>query len=99
MTKAEHIRIVTWRLRILNWAQGEPRQVARTCRHFGISRTAFYRWKKRFDELGEAVREGPAWPSPADGCEVSGAHSGDAKTALSVHCYRRLYPYPHIEGL
>ena len=35
-------------------AQDEPRQVARTCRHFGISRTAFYRWKVRFDELGEA---------------------------------------------
>ena len=33
---------------------GEPRQVARTCRHFGISRTAFYRWKRRFDAHGEA---------------------------------------------
>ena len=54
MTKQEQVRLVAWRLRILNWAEGEPRQVARTCRHFGISRTAFYRWKKRFDELGEA---------------------------------------------
>ncbi len=54
MTKAEQARLVAWRLKVLNWAGGEPRQVARTCRHFGISRTAFYRWKKRFDELGEA---------------------------------------------
>lgn len=54
MTKAEQTRLVAWRLRILHWAEGQPRQVARTCRHFGISRTAFYRWKRRFDELGEA---------------------------------------------
>ncbi len=52
MTKAEQARIVAWRLKILRW--DEPRQVARTCRHFGISRTAFYRWKRWFDELGEA---------------------------------------------
>lgn len=54
MTKAEQARITAWRLRILQWAQGEPRQVARTCRHFGSSRTAFYRSKRRFDEHGEA---------------------------------------------
>lgn len=54
MTKAEQERITAWRLRILRWAEGEPRQVARTCRYFGISRTAYYRWKRRFDELGEA---------------------------------------------
>jgi transposase len=54
MTKAEQARVTAWRLKVLRWAQDEPRQVARTCRHFGISRTAFYRWKRRFDELGEA---------------------------------------------
>ncbi len=54
MTKAEEARIVAWRLRILQHAVGEPRQVARTCRYFGISRTAVYRWKKRFVEHGEA---------------------------------------------
>jgi hypothetical protein len=54
MTKAEQERITAWRLRFLNWAKGEPRQVARTCRYFGISRTAYYRWKRRFDELGAA---------------------------------------------
>jgi transposase len=54
MTKAEQARVMAWRLRVLQWAEGEPRQVARTCRHFGISRTAFYRWQRRFDALGEA---------------------------------------------
>ena len=54
MTKVEQARVVAWRLKILQRGEGEPRQVARTCRYFGISRTAFYRWKKRFDEFGEA---------------------------------------------
>lgn len=59
MTKAEQARVTAWRLKVLRWAQGEPRQVARTCRHSGISRTAYYRWKRRFEahvdpfELGE----------------------------------------------
>ena len=36
-------------------AGGErSRNVARTCRHFGISRQAFYRWKRRFDAHGAA---------------------------------------------
>ena len=57
MTRAEQARIVACRLRILQHAENEPRYVAQTCRYFGISRTAFYRWKKRFDEHGEV-----AWP-------------------------------------
>jgi len=36
MTKAEQARITAWRLRILQHADGEPRQVARTCRTFQI---------------------------------------------------------------
>ncbi len=54
MTEAQQVRLVNWRLKVLNWAQGEPRQVSRTCRHFGISRPTYYRWKKRFEEFGEA---------------------------------------------
>lgn len=54
MKKAEQARLAAWRLKILRSAGDEPRQVARTCRYFGISRTAFHRWKRRFDELGEA---------------------------------------------
>jgi transposase-like protein len=54
MTKTEQARLVAWRWRILQSAQGESRQVARTRRHFGVSRTLFYKWKRRFDELAEA---------------------------------------------
>jgi transposase InsO family protein len=63
MTKAEVSRLAAWRLKVLQCARGEPRQVARTCRRFGISRTAFYRWKQRFDELGAAgVADRPRTP-------------------------------------
>lgn len=54
MTQAEQARALAWRLKVLRYSQGEPRQVARTCRHFGISRTVYYRWKRRFEAHGEA---------------------------------------------
>lgn len=34
------------------------RSVARTCRHFGISRQTFYRWKRRFDRHDLSTLEG-----------------------------------------
>jgi transposase len=54
MTKAEQARLRTWRLKVLKQATGASRSVARTCRHFGISRQAFYKWKRRYDTHGEA---------------------------------------------
>jgi transposase-like protein len=53
MTKAKQVRLVSWRLKVRDAAQGE-RRVARTCRRFGISRKTFYKWKKRYDTLGLA---------------------------------------------
>ncbi len=53
MTKTEQIRLKTWRLKVLQHAAERPRNVARTCRHFGISRRAFYKWKQRYDAYGE----------------------------------------------
>src|SRR5215471_3832997 len=53
MTKAEQTRLVAWRWRLLCRAANEN-NVARTCRHFGISRKSFYKWKRRFDEHGQA---------------------------------------------
>ena len=53
MTKTEQIRLKTWRLKVLQRAAERPRNVARTCRHFGISRRAFYKWKQRYDAYGE----------------------------------------------
>jgi transposase-like protein len=54
MTKAEQTRRLAWRFKILQEACEHTRNVARTCRHFGISRQAYYRWKRRYDSHGEA---------------------------------------------
>src|ERR1051325_1044424 len=53
MTKGEHTRLVAWRWRLLCQA-ADGDNVARTCRHFGISRKSFYKWKRRLDEHGQA---------------------------------------------
>ena len=45
MTMAEQTRLWTLRFKVLQRAGVSSRNVARTCRHFGISRQAFYKWK------------------------------------------------------
>jgi len=34
------------------------RNVAHTCRHFGISRQTFYRWQRRYDPYALTLLEG-----------------------------------------
>jgi transposase InsO family protein len=53
MTKNEQIRLTNWRFKVLRQA-GDVRTVARTCRHHGISRNTFYKWRRRFAEQGVA---------------------------------------------
>jgi len=52
MTKTELARRMAWRFKVIRQAAERSRNIARTCRHFGISRQAFYRWKRRFDAQG-----------------------------------------------
>jgi transposase InsO family protein len=47
-------RRMAWRFKVVQQACAQSRNVARTCRHFGISRQAYYRWKRRYDAQGEA---------------------------------------------
>ena len=54
MTKTEQTRLWTWRCQGGAAGWRASRNIARTCRHFGISRQAFYKWKRRFDEFGAA---------------------------------------------
>jgi transposase InsO family protein len=54
MTKAHQARVMAWRLKLLHRADECPHGVAQACRHFGLSRKTFYKWKKRFDALGAA---------------------------------------------
>src|SRR3954465_1982224 len=53
MTKDEQLRLVTFRSKFLEHAK-RIGTASSTCRYFGISRPKFYKWKKRFDELGAA---------------------------------------------
>jgi len=53
MTKAEQARRLAWRFKVLQQACERSRNVARPCRHFGISRQAYYRWKRRYAVHGE----------------------------------------------
>src|SRR5689334_8661189 len=53
MTKHESMRLVNRRLKMLQYAT-EVQNVARACRHFGVSRPCFYKWQKRYEEHGEA---------------------------------------------
>src|SRR5262245_10936051 len=54
MTKADYARRLAWRWKVLQHAGDGARGIARTCRHFGISRQAFYRWKRRYQAHGQA---------------------------------------------
>lgn len=102
MTKAERERLVAWLLRILQHAEGEPRYVAQTCRYFGISRTAFYRWKKRYDKYGEAgladrsraPHDSPRATSPAVVSKIlhlrQNYHFGAYRIAAYLHRFHQI---------
>jgi transposase InsO family protein len=53
MTKGEQARLTAWRWKVLQQAADEQ-NVARVCRHFGISRKSFYKWKRRHADHGAA---------------------------------------------
>lgn len=55
MTKTEQNRVVAWRLKLMRQASESPRGVAQACRHYGLSRKTFYKWKARYQSLGEAA--------------------------------------------
>jgi transposase InsO family protein len=63
MTKAEQARRLAWRFKVLQQACAQSRNVARTCRHFGISRQAYYRWRRRYQVHGEVgLADRPSTP-------------------------------------
>jgi len=54
MMKAEQARQVAWRDRLLKFAAATDRSVSYACRHFGVSRKTFYKWKARYGTHGAA---------------------------------------------
>lgn len=69
MTEQEQRRRVRHRRAILHHADEVTGDVSATCRYYGISRTTFYRWLKRYEELGEEGlrdRSSRPWRSPRE---------------------------------
>jgi transposase-like protein len=63
MDDRDQQRKVRHRLAVLRHAEEITGNVSATCRYYGISRQCFYKWKRRYDELGEAgLRDGSSAP-------------------------------------
>lgn len=59
----EQARKAKARLRAIHHYEQVTRNVSRTCRYFGVSRTVFYRWLHRYREAGlVGLRDGPRGP-------------------------------------
>jgi transposase-like protein len=54
VSEQEQSRIVAHRLAVLRQAKEVTGNVSKTCRYFGITRTSFYRWRRRYLKLGDA---------------------------------------------
>ncbi|OPZ23993.1 MAG: Integrase core domain protein [bacterium ADurb.BinA186] len=52
MTQKELKRNQKWRLAIINHAEEISHNVAKTCRYYGISRSIYYRWYRRYQKHG-----------------------------------------------
>jgi len=52
MSRNEILRKQRWRLGIIRHAEEVTHNIAKTCRYFGISRTAFYKWYERYQNHG-----------------------------------------------
>jgi len=52
MSRNEILRNQKWRLGIIRHAEEVTHNIAKTCRYFGISRTAFYKWYERYQNYG-----------------------------------------------
>ena len=67
---ADLSRAARLRLQWMDYYFGHGENAALTCRHFGISRQSFYRWKRRYDPENLATLEDrshrPPPATPAD---------------------------------
>ena len=50
MNKNEQNRVVAWRSKLLRQASEMPRNVAQTCRYFGLSLKTFYKMESQVQE-------------------------------------------------
>ena len=102
MTERELSRAAARRLAIIRHAEEVTGNVALTCRYYGISRTLYYTWRRRYEELGiEGLRPRSRRPhtSPnATSSEVVGKivhlrttyHFGPQKISMYLKRYHDL---------
>jgi transposase InsO family protein len=63
VTERERDRNAARRLAIIRHAQEVTGNVSRTCRYYGITRAAYYKWLRRYEELGlEGLRDRSSRP-------------------------------------
>src|SRR6516165_1241631 len=63
MDDREQQRRIRHRLAVLRHAEEVTGNVAATCRYYGVSRQCFYKWRRRYEELGEeGLRDGSSRP-------------------------------------
>src|SRR5258708_21981107 len=53
LTEREISRKAAWRLAIIRHAQEVSGNLAFTCRYYGVARPSYYKWLRRYKELGE----------------------------------------------
>ena len=102
MTERELTRNAARRLAILRHAQEVTGNVAQTCRYYGVSRAIYYRWLRRYEQLGvDGLRDRSRRPlvSPnATKTEVVGKilylrqhyHFGPAKISMYLKRYHEV---------
>lgn len=87
MTEQEHQRKIRHRLAVLAHAEEVTGNVARTCRYYGISRPTFYKWRNRYEELGEdGLRDRSSRPTHSP-------HETDADVVGKILYLRQSYHF------
>src|SRR5919109_3817952 len=87
MDEREQQRKIRHRLAVLRHAEEVTGNVAATCRYFGISRPTFYKWLRRYEELGEeGLRDGSSRPRHCP-------HQTDAEIVSKVVYLRQHYHF------
>ena len=90
MTERELDRRAKHRLAIIRHAQEVTQNVSKTCRYYGITRQAYYRWLRRYETGGpEALRDGSSRPHVSP-------RTTPAEVAGKIVYLRRTYHFgPH----
>jgi len=107
----EHSREGKVRLRMMLWYEEHGRNAALTCRHFGVSRDMFYRWRRRYEQSGvggledgshrpKRVRK-PTWSKELELAvlELRQLTPGWGKDKLAVLLRQQGWPVTFITGV